>query len=88
MEVKVVNLEEIKADLKIEYPCNWSYKVILNKNDDINKIIKDLNISDCKVKESNHTPNYKSYELSLEVPNEAYRLELFSMLKKRSKFVL
>lgn len=84
----MVNLEEIKADLKIEYPCNWSYKVILDKDDNINELVKKLDIKNAKIESSKSTSNYKSYNLSLEVPNEAYRLELFSTLKKHSKFVL
>lgn len=84
----MVNLEEIKADLKIEYPCNWSYKVILDKDKDINELVKELKIENAKIENSKSTDNYKSYNISLEVPNEAYRLELFSILKKHSKFVL
>ena len=88
MEAKVVNLEEIKSDLKIEYPCNWQYKIILDKDDDIDELVKKLDIKNAKISSSKSTSNYKSYNLSVKVASEADRLELFSLLKKNAKFVL
>lgn len=84
----MVNLNEIKQDVKIEYPCTWQYTIILNKNVDFDNFIKEFNLDDFSVTNSKESKNYKSYILTTKVQNEAQRLELFSLLGKKAKFVL
>ncbi|MBZ7987451.1 HP0495 family protein [Campylobacter canadensis] len=84
----MVNLNEIKQDVKIEYPCNWQYTVILDKGVDFSEFIKEFNLEKFSVTNSKESKNYKSYILTTKVQNEAQRLELFSLLGKKAKFVL
>jgi len=80
-------------ELKLNYPCNWQYKIIVGKNDDIEEIAKDV------LKERSHTikksqnsskGKYSSHSLDILVYSGDDRKALFDTLKKHDKikFVL
>lgn len=78
---------------KINYPCNWEYKIIAQKNEDILKAVQDiLKGKEYKLENSNKskTGKYVSYNLQTLVANEDERKVYFEALKsqKNIKFVL
>ena len=88
----VEKVEDTK-ELKLDYPCNWQYKIITSKNDDAKKIAKDV------LKERTHTikksqnsskGKYSSHSLDVLVHSGDDRKALFEELKKHDKikFVL
>jgi putative lipoic acid-binding regulatory protein len=96
---KVVNIGEKMAQIcdlngkkpDIIYPTFWEYKVIFDNLSDENSIIKEcVGERNHKITPSNTSKNgkFKSFNLSVLVNNDSERLELFSLLKKHSKFVL
>ncbi len=78
---------------KINYPCNWNYKLIVIKGVDLKKILRDR-FGDKKysLKLSNESKSgkYESYNFVILVNNEQQREEYFSSLKENEfiKFVL
>lgn len=77
--------------LEIKYPIFWEYKIILDKNEDEAALISELlNDRDHQLKPSKTSSkgSFKSFNLSVLVYGDEERLELFSLLKKRCKFVL
>ncbi len=99
MAVKVENIGEMMAKIcdfngkkpEIIYPIFWEYKVIFDSLSDEKSIIKEC-VGDREYKlQSSHTSKnakFKSFNLSVLVNNNTERLELFTLLKKHSKFVL
>ncbi|MFK5882566.1 MAG: DUF493 domain-containing protein [Sulfurospirillum sp.] len=84
---------ENTKELKLDYPCNWQYKMIINKDDDAKKIAKDvLKNRDHSVKKSNNSSKgkYSSHSLEVLVHNNDDRIALFDELKQHNKikFVL
>lgn len=76
---------------QITYPTFWEYKVIFDNFADENSIIKEcVGDKNHKLTPSNSSKNgkFKSFNLVVLVSSENERLELFSLLKSRSKFVL
>ena len=76
---------------QITYPAFWEYKVIFDSFADENSIIKEcVGDKNHKLTPSNSSKNgkFKSFNLVVLVSSEHERLELFSLLKSRSKFVL
>ena len=99
MAAKVANIGEKMAQIcdlngkkpDIVYPTFWEYKVIFDSNGDEKSIIKEcVGERNHKITPSNSSKNgkFKSFNLSVLVNNDSERLELFSLLKKHSKFVL
>ncbi len=89
MGVKVENSKE----LNLEYPCNWEYKVILDKEHNIDDLTKEsLPQRDYTIKKSKNSKNgkYNSYSVNVLVHNHDDRKMIFETLKKhnKTKFVL
>jgi len=74
----VVNLNELQDKLELDYPCNWSYKVI---GEDIEKITHQRNAN---VKQTNKSKNgkYTTYNVQMLVHNEDDRHTLFDLFKE------
>lgn len=74
-----------KEKLKLNYPCNWKYKIVVLEATDINKVIKDvIDEREYKVKESNVSKKgkFKSYTLELLVHNDDDRTSIYELLGK------
>lgn len=87
----MVNINEINQEAKIEYPTNWEYKVIVDKDYDINNICKEvLNDKEFKLEKSNSSSSgkYESYLVSTNVNDKKERLDIFAKFKEKAKFVL
>lgn len=72
----------------IEYPCTWEYKIIVLKDDDINKIAKEILLQkEYKIVPSNKSKSgkYKSYNLTTLVESEDERRVIFQTLKQNNK---
>ena len=77
------NLKDKKLELK--YPCNWDYKVIVDKDCNIHEVTKGVfGARDHKVTKSNKskTEKYHSYKVTTLVHNDDDRKELFEQLRK------
>jgi len=80
-------------ELKLDYPCTWEYKTILEASFDIKGIAKNLfEDREHSIKKSNNSKKgkYSSYTLSVLVHNDDDRKTIFDYLKqhKSIKFVL
>ena len=80
-------------ELKLEYPCNWQYKMIINKDESAKKIAKEvLGERSHNIKKSQNSSNgkYTSHALEVLVHNTDDRQSLYEALKKHDKikFVL
>lgn len=77
----MIDLNEHK--LELDYPCNWTYKLVIRKEQNMNKIIKEV-LEDRKhgVKPSKTSSKgkFKSYTLDLIVENEEDRKYLYKIL--------
>ena len=71
--------------VKIEYPCDWNYKIIINTHCKIKHIVENV-VGDrtYKVGKSNNSKDktYVSYKVSLLVHSEEDRVGLFHEFKK------
>ena len=69
--------------LELDYPCNWTYKLVVRKEQNINKIIKEV-LEDRKhgVKPSKTSSKgkFKSYTLDCIVEDEEDRKALYQVL--------
>jgi len=84
-----VNLKELKLD----YPCKWEYKTVLESHQDADEIIKTVFCSrkyDIKKSNNSKKGKYQSHTVSTLVHSEDDRKALFDELKnhKSIKFVL
>ena len=84
-----MNLKELKLD----YPCKWEYKTILESYQDAGEIIKTVFCGrkyDIKKSNNSKTGKYQSHTVSTLVHSEDDRKALFDELKnhKSIKFVL
>jgi len=71
--------------VKLDYPCNWNYKVIINAHCKIDHIVKNvLGERTFKISKSNNSKNktYMSYKVSLLVHSDEDREEIFHEFKK------
>jgi len=69
--------------LELDYPCNWTYKLVIRKEQNMNKIIKEvLNQREHGIKPSKTSSKgkFKSYTLDLIVENEDDRKDLYKIL--------
>ncbi len=77
------NLKDKK--LELQYPCNWDYKVIVNKECNIKDVTNGVfGEREHKVEKSNKSKGdkYQSYKVSTLVHNDDDRKELFEQLRK------
>lgn len=89
MVEKVDNTKELKLD----YPCNWQYKMIIAKENSAKKIAKEvLGGREHSIKKSNNSSKgkYSSHSLEVLVHGSDDRKALFEKLKQHDKikFVL
>jgi len=81
----VVTLNEIPKDAKIQYPCRWTYKIVVISNQKIESIIKSvIGQREFKVTTSKKSKKgkYTSYNLDLLVHNDDDRKTLYEEFKK------
>ena len=83
----------ITQELKLDYPCLWEYKLILDAKHNAEVLAREiLDAREHKIHPSKKSANstYKSYTLALLVHSDDDRKELFHLLKshKQVKFVL
>lgn len=85
MKIFNSNSSEQPEKPEIEYPCNWVYKVIGEDTD----VLKEIIMTACAPVEveishshSSSKGKYHSLNASLEVEDEAQRLQIYDLLKK------
>lgn len=72
-----------KEKLELDYPCNWTYKLVVLEKINIKKTVKEVVLQrEHIVVESKSSSNgkFKSYSLELLVHNEDDRKTLFEVL--------
>ena len=84
-----MEFEFIKDNLKLKYPCSWTYKIIGMNAGNIRQAISDtITDRDYKINFSNFSANGKYISLNLEVvvDDEAQRTEIFDGPEKTSGY--
>ena len=87
--MKIMNLDGKK--LELEYPCEWCYKIVIDKNSDAKKISKEVledkehNISESKTSKKG---KFKSYNIDLTVKDEKERLNLYNKFKNHKDIIM
>jgi putative lipoic acid-binding regulatory protein len=86
VEVKaVISLDD--KELEIIYPCEWSYKVIIDAKEEIG-IISACVLGDrehsCKKSNNSKSGKYKSYKIDILVFNDDDRHEIFREFKSHN----
>jgi putative lipoic acid-binding regulatory protein len=69
--------------LKLDYPCNWQYKLVIRQEHNINKILKEIldqREHGVKPSKTSSKGKFKSYTLDMLVHNEDDRKELYQIL--------
>jgi uncharacterized protein len=77
----MIDLNQYK--LELDYPCNWSYKIVIRQEQDITDIIKELleeRKHDIKASKTSSQGKFKSFNLDLVVHNEEDRKSLYQLL--------
>jgi len=80
----VVNINGIEQKLELEYPCNWSYKVVGEERAKLENAIREVILErEHRIAHSNtsRTGKYISLNLDLLVHNEDDRQFIFEALK-------
>lgn len=76
-----------KEKLKLNYPCNWKYKIVVLETISIKKVVSDvISQREHSVKESNVSKKgkFKSYTLELLVHSDDDRKGLYENLGKHT----
>ncbi|MGB3750802.1 MAG: DUF493 domain-containing protein [Arcobacteraceae bacterium] len=77
----MIDLNEHK--LELDYPCNWTYKLVIRQEHNMNKIIKEV-LEDrehgIKPSKTSKEGKFKSYALELIVEDEEDRKNLYKIL--------
>jgi len=84
----VVNINELDKKLELEYPCNWSYKVITQHEDHTKEAVLDViseRIHTLKYSNNSKSGKYVSMNLELLVQNEEDRNFIYEALKAHQK---
>jgi len=71
--------------VKIEYPCSWSYRIVVKNSDLIDDIIKNIVLEKPYKVISSHkskSSKYKSFSASMIVNNEDERVFIYESLRK------
>lgn len=89
LEEKVASTCEINNQTpKIQYPCEWEYKVILLEDEDVKSTINCILLNKlCTINASNKSKQgkYQSYNIKTLVMNEDERKMIFETLKQNDK---
>jgi len=83
----------ISEELKLDYPCEWEYKLFISCEHSAHSIVKEIleeRLHRLEASKASQKGTYSSYALSLVVHNEEERLALFQSFKSHQhiKFVL
>jgi len=77
----MIDLNQYK--LELDYPCNWSYKIVIRQEQDIKLIIKEVleeRIHRIQPSKTSSKGKFKSFNLDLIVHNEEDRKALCQLL--------
>jgi len=77
----MIDLNEHK--LELDYPCNWKYKLVIRKEQNIKKIIAEVleeREHGIKPSKTSSQGKFKSYTLELLVHNDDDRKGLYQLL--------
>lgn len=77
----MIDLSEHK--LELDYPCNWTYKLVIRQEHNMNKIIKEVlenREHGIKPSKTSKEGKFKSYALELIVEDEEDRKNLYKIL--------
>ncbi len=69
--------------LELDYPCNWTYKVVIRHEQTIKEIIKevlDQREHNIKPSKTSSKGKFKSFTLDMLVHNDDDRTEIYKML--------
>lgn len=69
--------------LELDYPCNWTYKLVIRHDQNIKKIIEEVldeRKHGVKPSKTSSKGKFKSYTLDLIVENEEDRKNLYTLL--------
>ena len=80
----MVNISDIEQKLKLEYPCNWSYKVVGEEREKLENAIREVIVErEHAISHSNTSRKGKYISLNLEllVHNEEDRQFIYEALK-------
>lgn len=83
----------ISEELKLDYPCEWEYKLFISCEHCAHSIVKEIleeRLHHLEASKASQKGTYSSYALSLVVHTEEERLALFQSFKSHQhiKFVL
>ncbi len=70
--------------LELEYPCPWSYTVIVDQDQAIETVIAPIVGAlehTCKASNESRSGKYRSYQLEVTVPSDEERLRIFRELR-------
>ena len=82
-------LRALKA--KIEYPCTWSYKIIMTDVDNLTKAIEEIAGTakySLEPSRSSKHGNYHCFNLTMTLESDDRRLEIYEALKGIPSVVL
>ena len=84
---------EITEELKLDFPCEWEYKLFILMEHDAQKIVKEIiseRLHTFKPLQASKNGTYKSYSVKLIIHSHDERLALFDSFKSHThiKFVL
>ncbi len=71
-------------EVKIDYPCEWSYKVIGNDKESVHNAVaciiedREYHINDSNTSKKG---KYRSFDVKVVVSDEAYRNDIYQALK-------
>lgn len=74
-----------KEKLELNYPCNWTYKLVVLEKINIKKTVKEVVLQREHIvieSKSSSKGKFKSYSLELLVHNEDDRKTLFEVLRE------
>jgi putative lipoic acid-binding regulatory protein len=73
----------VATTLELDFPTEWSYKIIVNSGVDANSIVFELLDRSFQIREGNKSKNakYRSYNLKLTVESKEQKDSIFHKLK-------
>ena len=77
----MIDLSEHK--LELDYPCNWTYKIVIRHEQTIKEIIKEVldeREHNIKPSKTSSKGKFKSFTLDMLVHNDDDRKEIYTML--------
>ncbi len=84
---------EITQELKLDYPCEWEYKLFIHSEHCAHSIVKEIlqqRVHRLETSNASQKGTYTSYALCLLIHNDEERIALFHAFKSHQhiKFVL